>query len=95
MFELTYIVIPKIMNEWEYIAKALCYDYHKIEAIKERGQKDPKQCCREFFKDWLMTNNGDKVGTKMWSTLLDALKRIYEIPSDIIEDIKTKVTQLH
>ena len=94
MFDITKIVIPKIMNQWEYIAEALRYDLAIIEAIKVKEGRDPKKCCREFFKDWLMTNNGAKAGPKVWSTLLDTLKKVDEIASDITEDIIAKVKQL-
>ena len=94
MHDLTKIVIPKIMNEWEYIAEAFRYDLNTIKAITERKGNNPRQCCRELFKDWLMTNNGDKVGEKAWSTLLRVLKDVDEIPVDIIEDISLKVKQL-
>ena len=82
------------MNEWEYIAEALCYDLSTITAIREKARDDPKKWCREFFRDWLMTNNGAKAGPKVWSTLLDALKEVDEISSDIKEDIIAKVKQL-
>ena len=94
MFDLTKIVIPKIMNQWEYIAEAFRYDLPTIKAISEKEGKDAKQCCREFFKDWLMTNNGAKAGPKVWSTLLSTLKQVDEISADIIEDINAKVKQL-
>ena len=94
MFHLTKIVIPKIMNEWEYIAEALCYDYATIKTIRERNREDPKKCCREFFKDWLTTNNGTKAGPKVWSTLLDALREVDEISTDITEYIIAEVKQL-
>ena len=94
MFDLKKIVIPKIMNEWEDIADALRCDLATIQAIKVREHQDPKKCCREFFKDWLMTNNGAKAGPKVWSTLLDALKEV-EISADITEDIVAKVKQLN
>ena len=94
MFHLSKIVIPKIMNQWEYIAEALYYDLPIIEAIKKKGKEDPKECCREFFKDWLTTNNGAEAGPKVWSTLLDALKAVDEISTDITEDIIEKVKQL-
>ena len=94
MFDLTKIVVPEIMNKWEYIAEALRYDLATIQSIKEKGGKDQKECCREFFKDWLMTNNGAKAGPKVWSTLLDALKEIDDIGADITEGIVAKVKQL-
>ena len=95
MFDLTKTVIPKIMNEWEYIAEALRYDLATIKAIKEREREDPKKCCRELFKDWLMTNNGAEAGPKVWSTLLDALKQVDEIATDITENIIAAVKQLN
>lgn len=94
MFDLTKIVIPKVMNEWEYIAEALRYDLSIISAIKSRGNENPKKCCREFLKDWLTTKNGAKAGPKVWSTLLDALKEIDEIADDITENIIKKVKSL-
>ena len=94
MFDLHKIVIPKIMNNWEYVAEAFHYDLARIEAIKEDGFWDPRQCCREFFKDWLTTDHGAKVGPKMWSTLLGILKQIDEIPDYITEDIVMKVKQI-
>ena len=94
MFDLTKIVIPKIMTKWEYVAEALRYDLATIMAIKEKQREDPKQCCREFFIDWLMTKNGAKAGPKVWSTLLDALKEVNEISDDITEDIIEKIKQL-
>ena len=94
MFDLVKIVIPKIMNEWEYIAYAFHYDIATIEAIKICGYDDPKTCSKEFFKDWLTTDHGAKVDPKVWSTLLDTLKEIDDIPYYIIEDIVTKIKQL-
>ena len=94
MFHLTKIVIPKIMNKWEYIAEAFLYDLATIDAIKDKERDDPKQCCRVFFKDWLTTNNGANAGPKVWSTLLDTLKQVDEISADTIEDIIEKVKQL-
>ena len=95
MIELTNIVISKIMNKWEYIADALYYDLARIIAIREKNREDPKKCCRELFEDWLMTNNGAKAGPKVWSTLLNALKKVDEISVDIIEDISAQVEQLN
>ena len=95
MFDLMKIVTPKIMNEWEYIAEALRCDLATIYTIKKKERDDPKKCCREFFRTWLMTDCGGRAGPKTWSTLLNALKEIDEIPSDITEDIIAKVKQLH
>ena len=94
MFDLMNIVIPKITNEWEYVAEAFQYDLATIETIKERGHGDAKQCCQELFKDWLTTEHGAKVGPKIWLTLLDTLKKVHEISTDVTKDIVTKVKQL-
>ena len=94
MFDLSQIVIPKIKNEWEYIAEALRYDIPTIEGIKTKGPRDTKLCCREFFKDWLTTNNGIRAGSKVWSTLINALKQIKEIAADTTENIITEVEKL-
>ena len=94
MFDLTKIVICKIMAEWEYVAEAFRYDLAIIRTIKERGNGDPKKCCREFFQDWLSTKNGDRVGPKVWLTLLDRLKEVDEIAADITKDIIAEVQQL-
>ena len=82
------------MDKWEYVAEAFRYDPATIKAIKEKENGDPKKCCREFFLDWLTTNNGARVGPKVWSTLLDTLKEVDDISSDITEEIITKVQQL-
>ena len=94
MHDLTKIVIPKIMNEWELVAEAFHYDIPTITAIKDRERGDPKKCCREFFKDWLQTNRGAEVGPKVWSTLLKILKDVDDISADTIEEITEKVKQL-
>ena len=83
------------MNQWEYIAEALLYDLATIKAIKDKEREDPKKCCREFFKDWLMTNNGANAGPKVWSTLLNALKEVDEISTDITENIIANVKKLN
>ena len=94
MFDLTNIVIPKIMSKWEYVAEAFRYDLAIIVSIKENGHGDVKKCCREFFKDWLTTDHGAKIGPKTWLTLLDTLKKVSEISDDVIKDIATEVKQL-
>ena len=94
MHDLTKIVIPKIMSKWQYVAEALRYDLEIIEAIELKKQGDPKTCCREFFRNWLTTNNGAKAGPKQWSTLMNILKEVDEIPTDAVDEIIAKVKQL-
>ena len=91
MFDLSKIVIPRIMIYWENLAEVFRYDLVTITPIKEKHYDDPKRCCREFFIDWLTTNNGAKAGPKTWSTLLDALKKVDEISTDTIDEIVTEV----
>ena len=90
MFDLISIVMPKIMNEWEYVTYALRYDVNITKSIKEKQREDPKKCCHEFFQDWLTTNNGAKAGPKSWLTMIEALKQV-NIADNIIEDIIAKV----
>ena len=94
MFDLIKIVIPRIMNEWEYVAYGFRYDLATIESIKEKGREKPKKCCEELFKDWLRTDHGASAGPKTWSTLLDVLKEIDDIGADIKDDITMNVLQL-
>ena len=92
MFDLTKIVIPKVMNDWECIAEALRYDDNTILSIKQNERGDVKKCCREFFKDWLRSSRG--TGPKVWSTLLDALKEVDDIGDETVQDITEIVKQL-
>ena len=95
MRDLTKIVIPRIMNQWEYVAEALYYDLAVITDInKKKGSEGSKQCCREFFKDWLTSKNGANAGPKVWLTLINALKEVDDISIDIVEDIVKEVIQL-
>ena len=41
-----------------------------------------------------MTNNGTEAGPKVWSTLLDALKKVKSL-ANITEDIIAEVKQLN
>ena len=81
------------MNKWDDVAAALQYDLATIIAIREKGWGDPKKCCREFFEDWLITNNGAESGPKEWSTLFDALRKV-DIADDTIDDIIAEVSKL-
>ena len=94
MFDLTRIVIPKIMDKWDFVAEAFRYQIAEIKAIREKCHGDPKKCCREFFMDWLESNRGAKAGPKVWSTLLDTLKEVDEIEAGTVEEITTKAKQL-
>ena len=94
MFELTKIVIPRILNVWDIVADAFRYDIPTIEAIKEKERGDPKKCCREFFKDWLQTKHGAEAGPKVWKTLIEILEQIDEIDDAIVKDITEEIKKL-
>ena len=51
----------------------------------------PKKCCQELIRNWLITYNVAKADSKVWSTLLDILKKLYEMSANITEDINTRV----
>ena len=94
MGDLQKIVISKVMNHWVEVAEALRYDEEDIEAIQQKERCDQKQCCREFFKDWLRSKHG--TGPKTWSTLFNVLKDpdrdLFE--DSIVEGMIAKVMQL-
>ena len=87
MRDLNKIVVPKVSAEWKDIAYQLHYEIPKVREIGEKHKENPKNCCKELFEDWLMSNG---VGPKIWQTLLDKLKEIEElhaITEDIIEEL--------
>ena len=47
MFDITKIVIPKIMNQWEYIAEALLYD---LATIKIKNMKIQRSIVESFSR---------------------------------------------
>ena len=81
------------MNEWQYVAEAFHYDVATINAIKKREHGNAEQCCREFFNDWLTTDHGNRVGPKVWLTLLDILNKVDKISVKIKEEIAIEVQQ--
>ena len=95
MIDLMKIVTPKILDKWKDIAYALYYDPGTVDAIKVKERDNPRDCCRELFKNWLTTNNGAKAGPKVWSTLLAVLKKSDEIADDSVEDMIRKVKEIN
>ena len=88
MDDLNKIVIPKISAEWEDVAYALHYKIPIVKLIQNKHNNNPKKCCKELLTDWLITNNGSK--PKLWSTLLDELKKVDELAAsreEIIEEL--------
>ena len=92
MADLLEWVIPRIMDQWEEFADALHYETPITQSIKQKQHYDPQKCCRELFKDWLVSDRGDK--PKEWSTVLKKLKEI-GLEEGIIEEIATNVMELH
>ena len=85
---LNMIVVPKINAEWEEVAFALRYDIPTVKSIQRNCNNNTIRCCKELFKNWLMTNKG--TGPRVWSTLLDAFKKVGELESareDIIKEL--------
>ena len=73
MFELTEIVAPKMMAEWESLAFCMRYTLADVAAFK-KDTKDLKECCRNLFANWLTTDHGPK--PKTYQTLLKHIKKI-------------------
>ena len=92
MDDLNKIVVPRINALWEDVAFALRYSIPAVESIKQKHNQDPKKCCKELFKDWLVTGNG--VGPKVWATLLDKLKNIGDL-TVAREEILRELTEMH
>ena len=90
MADLNEIVVPKVMNKWRQLAEGFYYDDEIITKIKN-ACSNAEECCQEFFRDWLGTDNGK--GKRTWSTLFEIIKKI-RIAADITDDMKAKVLQL-
>ena len=89
MFELTEIVAPKMMAEWESLAYCMRYTPADVAAFSKDG-KNLKECCRNLFYNWVTTGHGPK--PKTYQTLLEHIKKIGnlavasgEIEKDLIE----------
>ena len=92
MDDLNMIVVPRISADWEDVAYALRYEIPAVKFIKSKHNNDPKKCCKELLIDWLTTNNG--VRPKIWSTLLDKLKKIGELDA-AREKIREELIEMH
>ena len=92
MDDLISIVVPRINADWEDVAFALRYKIPAVKFIRSKHNNDPKKCCKELLTDWLTTNNG--VGPKVWSTLLDKLKKVGELTA-VREEIRKELIEMH
>ena len=77
MHQLNTIVVQKVSADWEDLAFALHYDIPVVRRITNTHNGDSTKCCKELFKDWLVTTNGS--GPKIWQTLLKALKEVQQL----------------
>ena len=94
MADLNKIVVKKVMVQWEQLAEGFRYDNAIIANIKKQNRENSEECCREFLRDWLGTDNGIKAGPKTWSTLFDIIKEYTSIGRDIREDMIVQVKKL-
>lgn len=90
--DLNQIVLPKIMAEWDDVAFALGYEIDHVKSIERKHNNDPEECCKELLADWLTTDNG--ASPKVWSTLLEKLKKVIDLAAareEIIKEVE-KIT---
>ena len=88
MHQLNTIVVPNVSVDWEDVAYALQYDIHIVRRITNTHSGDLTKCCKELFKDWLISNHGK--GPRIWQTLLKALKEIEQLAAvteKIVKDL--------
>ena len=91
MSVLNRIVVPKISACWEDVAYCLDFEIPTVDGIGQKHKFDPKRCCMETLKHWLIIDIGS--GLKTWTTLLNALKQIAELRS-VVSQIEDEVLML-
>lgn len=89
MWELTEIVAPKVMAEWESLAFCMRYRPEEVKAFR-RGSEDLKECCKKLFDNWLTTAHGPE--PKTYLTLLIHIKKIDNLAA-ASEAIKKKLIE--
>ena len=89
MWELTEIVIPNVMAEWEKLAYRMRYKPQEVEAFK-KDSHDLKGCCMKLFSDWLSTGHGPT--PKTYQTLLNHVKQIKDLTT-ASEEIERELIQ--
>ena len=77
MHNLNRFVIPEIEAHWENVAFALDFKIPTVESIREKHQGDPKKCCQELLKCWLITSQG--VSPKNLSILLEKIIEVDQL----------------
>jgi len=73
MWELTKIVIPKIMVDWKDLAYCMRYKPEEVEGFR-KDSRDLKECCEKLFTDWLGSDHGPT--PKTYQALLKCIKKI-------------------
>lgn len=68
---LTNIVVPIIASQWESVAVNLQLEDFRINVIKEQGNENSQDCCRQLLTEW-----ADTTADGTWETLLNAVKHV-------------------
>ena len=96
MWELTEIVVPRVMAKWESLAYCMRYTPEEVSAFNKDG-KDSKECCTKLLTNWLTTGHEPK--PKTYQILLKYIKKISDLAaaSEAIEKelIKSKQIIMH
>ena len=80
MWELNKIVIPKILDQWKYLAYCMRYNTSEVEAFVREG-KDDHESCKKLFIDWINTDRHP--GPKIYETLFKYFKEIENLNTAI------------
>jgi len=66
-------ILEEVCNHWTGIGALIGLGNGRIEAIEKKSLKDPKECCKEVFKDWLQQAEKKNGYSHSWSGLLKLL----------------------
>ena len=95
MEHLINIVVPKVAAYWNDVAFNLGFKIPTTEIISAKCNHDPKNCCKELFKQWLSSSEGKS--PKIWSTLLTSLKCMKDLQAateEIEKELETLTTEV-
>jgi len=81
------VVAPRIATHWRTIAPNLQFDNSSVNAIAQRGDDIPFNCCCEMLTEWQRRPN-----ESTWEMLLDAVREDDSL-QDVCNEIE-KVIQL-
>ena len=89
MFELSKIVIPRVLSHWKELAYSMRCSIGDVEVFDKDG-KGVHECCEQLFTNWLTTDHGPT--PKTYQTLLKCIKKVDKLTaaSEEIELIKGK-----